>query len=293
MEFIGPILSGFGSLFGAFGDNDSTQTIIQNQPPQEILDVTPDEFLGLRQPIAGALEGLLGGTGPTGALTAPLGSTEQTFLDRLTSAQPVSSGINVSGELDVQALIRNAQRPFLEGFKDITLPRLQRGFTAAGQFVQPQGSSPFDQAAALAGRDVSNQLAGIATSLAPIGEQLKLQQGQQKLQLSQADLEQTLTSLRAAALPRLIEDLGIERGLAEFDRRTRATLNAVAVAGPLSSPQVLTVPEGTTLFGKGGETGGAPAASPIAAAFGSSSNAAFNVPGDPGSGLRAGLLNAG
>lgn len=45
-----------------------------------------------------------------------------------------------------------------------------------------------------------------------------------------------VTSLQQAALPQLVQDLGIQRGLAEFQRRVGVIMDALKLAGGLAAP---------------------------------------------------------
>lgn len=60
--------------------------------------------------------------------------------------------------------------------------------------------------------------------------------------LDRTQLENTLGILQAQALPRLIEEHGIERGIAEFNRQQNTILQALGLSGQLSSPTVVQQP---------------------------------------------------
>lgn len=96
----------------------------------------------------------------------------------------------------LQSTIQSAQRPLLEAFQDVTLPRLQGQFTQAGQFIQPQSSSPFDRAAAISQRGLANALGDVSTRLA--GENFAAERARQAQlvgvpdQLASSDLQRQL-----------------------------------------------------------------------------------------------------
>lgn len=101
-------------------------------------------------------------------------------------------------------------------------------FTQAGQFVQPGGSSPFDRAAGIATRGAADAMGDIASQMSFGAYEGERGRQNQAIQLSQAEVESTIKTLQASALPRLIEDLGLERAQAEFRSKVDALLKALA-----------------------------------------------------------------
>ena len=254
-------MGGIGdALFGSSGE------------PGRVEDITPEEFRGLRDPVADSLRTFIeqgGGPEFEGDFTAPITDREQSFLDLAREqAQPSERAQNAfrvaqdqlsataQGEFlspdsnpFLQATIEAAQRPVVQRFRDETLPRLRSQFTGAGQQVQPESSSPFDRAAALASRGLTQELGDISSQLA--GQNFQRERSrqqaaanalpQQALQFEQGQLDQVLRGLESQALPRLIEQRGIDRGLEEFRRRTDALLQALNVAGGLAQAQPASV----------------------------------------------------
>lgn len=229
------------TLFGG-----SEQKSQQSSAP---VDVTPGEFKRLREPIAQAFEQLFGARSgdplagipqPSGPLVAPLSSGEQQFLDLLASEggtrrnllEQTQSGAFLTPDTNpfLQAMIEAAQRPTLQGLEETLTRALPGRFTQAGQFVQPEGSSAFDRAAAIATRGAAQSLGDIATNIA--GQAFEAERGRQQesIQLGQQEVQTMVQNLQAQALPRLVEDLGIERGLNEFQNRLQALLQALATA---------------------------------------------------------------
>lgn len=241
-----------GFVSDLFGGTETKQT---TGP----VDVVPPEFRALRKPVAGALEGLIGtglaqgGGTPSGEgiFTAPITGQESSLVGRLGELvggpTPLRGAVEALLQNTVEGqfltpgsnpflgeTIRAAQRPVIEAFQDVALPRFQRGFTAAGQFIQPQGSSAFDRAAAIATRGLTNTLGDISTNIASQNFQAErgrqAQAVEQVSQLSSADVNNTIAGLQASALPRLIEQFGINQGTAEFNRRISIVLQALGVA---------------------------------------------------------------
>ncbi len=243
-----------GLVRNLFGGSEQDQSS-SSRP----IDVTPGPFKGLRQPIADVIGSLLGGqafaglpvSAPTGV--ASLGTGENAFLAALNQfSQPTALqgqardllSSTISGRfLDpasnpfLQATIQAAQRPVIEAFRDVALPRLQGQFTAGGHRIQPEGSSAFDNAAAIATRGLTNALGDISTNIS--GQNFQAERGrqatatQQVEQLTAQDLTNTVQGLQAAALPRLIEQFGIDQGVQEFNRRIQTILQAISLAAGL------------------------------------------------------------
>jgi hypothetical protein len=134
----------------------------------------------------------------------------------------------------LQATINAATRPLFEQFQDVTLPRLQSQFTAAGQRIGPQGSSAFDRAAAIAQRGLASAVGDVATNIA--GQNFQAERGRQQegiglgRQLTAQDIQSTISALQAVALPRLIDQFGIDKAGEDSNNRINVVLQALAIA---------------------------------------------------------------
>lgn len=214
-------------------------------------EITPEAFQALQDPVAQAFLGLLGGGGFTGPTTAGITGTETDLVNQLgvlagqpSPAQTAGTDLlmqTLSGQfLDpssnpfLQSTIQAAQRPLIEQFQDITLPRLTSQFTAAGQQVQPQGSSAFDRAAAIASRGLFNSLSDIATNIGAQNFQAERGRQQEGIEtgsrLVGQDIQNTIQALQGVALPRLIEQFGMDKGLEVFNQRIQTLLQAIQTA---------------------------------------------------------------
>lgn len=235
-----------GLLDTLFGGSSSKST---SSPT----DVTPPELQALRTPFAVAANRLLGtSTGgglsgipyPSGPLVAPMAPGEQQALTQLSSNNPMQAatqdyltkalgGNFLPGQPGanpfLSASIDAASRPILQGLTDLLTRELPGRFTQAGHFVNPRGSSPFDFAAARATGDVANALSDIGTKMAFQTQEAERGRQQEAVGLSQQQVQTMLTNLQAQALPRLISDLGIERGQDVFKARIQALLQALGV----------------------------------------------------------------
>lgn len=175
----------------------------------------------------------------------------------------------------LNASIEAAQRPTLQALEETLSRTLPGRFTEAGQFKQPGGSSAFDRAAAIATRGASDSLADIATNLsyatyeaernrafeaqegartrefeALTSELDRIFSGQQAergrmneaaaltSQLQQTEVDNLVKNLQAQALPRLIEEYGIERGLEQFNNQVNTLLATLGISAGVTQPTV-------------------------------------------------------
>lgn len=230
----------------------------------QIVDTTPKAFKKLADPVAQGIRGILdSGGGPTyeGPL-APTLTPEQLALlgqsynaSQNTASSQASQGYlgNVlSGQFlspqsnpYLQATIEAAQRPALAAFQEVTMPNIRAQFTNAGQQLQGQGSSPFMETQRQAERDLMNSLSDISTNIA--GQNFQAERSRQQEaaalapQVQRQEVDQLVAGLQAQALPMLIEDLGIERGIAEFNQRINTLLAALQTGVQAASPSTQTI----------------------------------------------------
>lgn len=234
----------------------------QQQSSSTPTDVTPPEFSALRSPFASALQTQLqtGGPSYSGPLNAPIGANETSTLQQLMGQtgpntarsgylNNVLSGNYLPGGQNqnpfLESLIKSAQRPTFQGLEETLSRTLPGRFTQAGQFINPQGSSAFDRASAIAARGASDTAGDIATKLSAGAYDTERNLQQQAVPLSQAEVDTTVKNLQAQALPRLIQELGIERGLAEFQRRTSSILDLLKTIGGVTSPSIAQTSQST------------------------------------------------
>lgn len=221
------------------------------------VDLTPAQFSAIRDPFTTALSGVLSnGGGPQyqGPLTTPIGANESSILGGLmTEGQPRNDLINSTlngnflpgqpgGNPFLDATIRAAQRPTLEGLTETLDRSLPGKFTQAGQFVDrgnlAQGSSAFDRAAAIATRGAANALGDIATNISYQGYNDERTRQQQAVQLSQQEVDTTLKNLQAQALPRLIQEQGLERGIDLFKTHTQELMQVLSILAGVTAPTI-------------------------------------------------------
>ena len=250
----------------------------KSKSKSEPVDLTPQVFKNLQSPFAEVLAQLLGSTattGPTGGatsfapvgeggvtqgipsaegpFTAPVGAGEQTLLEQLlakasggapSSAESLLSQTAEGGFLQenpfLQSQIEIAQRANLQGLEELLTRVLPGRFTQGGQFTQPEGSSAFDRAAAIATRGVAQAGADIAGNLAFQGFEAERGRQQEAAialpQVSATEVDTLISNLQAQALPRLIEQFGIEAGTEAFNQQISTLLQVLAIAQGATQP---------------------------------------------------------
>lgn len=190
-----------------------------------------------------------------GPLTAGLGANEQTTLNALMNQQKTGGASNPANValLDLiktgggmnpflDAAIKAAQRPTLQGLEETLTRDLPGRFTQAGQFIQPQGSSAFDRAAAIATRGAADANADIATNMSyqnyNAGQDRKLDAAKSLPGVQATEIDNLIKNLQAQALPRLIQDQGIDRGLALFKDRVDNLLKTLGITAGVTQPTI-------------------------------------------------------
>lgn len=227
-------------------------------------DLTPVEFRGLRGGVADTLGAYtnyakknIGASlmnnfqaGPAAQLTGGEQSALQ-GLNRGVQFNPLANQalnaqldprfLDVGSDPNIQGAIDAATRPVFEGVsqagRDATA-----AFANAGQ--SPGQSSPFareagriQQQGLRAAGDISSQI---------VGGELQRRQALQSQAIGQAQqqqafqLQQQLENLQAQGLPRLVQELGIQRGIDEFNRQQTQILQGLELATSAASPTVAT-----------------------------------------------------
>jgi hypothetical protein len=231
-----------------------SKQVSDSQSSSTPVDMTPAEFQGLRGPLAEMLKTYISTeqvgpqySGPLKAdITQPetdlLGALQGQGQNRNALIQKTLEGQFLPGQSGanpfLEAAIQSAQRPTLQGLEETLSRSLPGRFTQAGQFVQPQGSSAFDRAAAIATRGAADAMKDIATNMSFAGYESERGRQQEAVQIDQAEVDTTIKNLQAQALPRLIEELGIERGLAMFQQNTQSILQILQTLAGVTAPTV-------------------------------------------------------
>jgi hypothetical protein len=231
------------------------------------VDVTPSDIEGLRKSAGSVLEAFLkkgGGPEYKGPLVAELGDNERSILNLL-----MDDANGASGRQDLirqtmegrflpgqpganpylESAIAAAQRPTFEGLGETLGRQLPGQFLQAGHTFNPAtfannviaqagggntiagGSSAFDRASAIATRGATQAAADIGTKMSSDAYESERTRQNEAIKFSQAETELMVSNLQAQALPRMIEDLGIERGIELFKSRTQEMLAALSSLG--------------------------------------------------------------
>jgi len=229
----------------------------------KVVDVTPSQFSGLRGQVASTLSGLMAGGGPewTGPFVAPMTPEEKSLLGIVqqqgmtTPPTEAAAGglLNriLSGEFlrpetnpFLQSTYESAIRPLTRQWEDVIMPNLRSGFTKAGHLIQ--ASSPFIKSVEQAGTRFMENLGDVAADI--FGGNYARERGlmqqaiPQALQVGEEPMRRATIALQVSQLPRMIEQMGIDRALAEFTRRTGVQLTASQIAGMLSQAQTVVQP---------------------------------------------------
>lgn len=220
----------------------------------ESKDMTPNEFLRLRSPLANELQNIFTGGGAQygGLFAAPVSETETSLLQYLNA---ISRGTALDQTITKQisdtasGAYADPNDPRLKAWSDMAT-RMAREeldqaelenrslFGRAGQKLQE--SSPFATAQAITNRSYSNAIGDIETKI--FGEareqerNRQIEAAQTGAVLGQYQWDKALENLKSQGLPRLVADLGIERGLKEWDRFMADIMEALQLAGVMSKP---------------------------------------------------------
>jgi len=184
----------------------------------------------------------------------------------LVSAILSGSTFNPQTDAILQNAISAALRPLERRFDD-QMRSMRGNFTAAGQYVQPGASSPFEYAKSRLEGDLATAMGDTSSRIiadnliserARQGDILNLQATavdnakQRQLDASQAiptlekvQLEGLVKALETNALPRLIEQLGLVGGREEFARQQELLTRVLELALRGAAPNAGVVP-GTT-----------------------------------------------
>lgn len=244
-----------------------------NQSTSAPTDASPAELQGLRGPFADTLKGIFGsgGIGYNGPLVAPMtageGSGVSTMqnqatdptrlaLEQKTMSGGFLPGVGGGGNPFLQNAISDAQHTTLMGLQGALGRTIPSQFAAAGQQLGGQGSSAFERAKALQTGESAHALAGIATNMGMQGYENERGRQQGAISLSQNELQGLNTSLQASSLPRMIQDMGVQRGISEFNARVQSLLQALGmIASPVSQVGTASQSTGQTSSMQGSITG--------------------------------------
>lgn len=186
------------------------------------------------------------------------------FTDALRSGTATGAFGGTADNPFLQSYVQSAQRQTQQALEESLGRTLPGRFAMAGHQTQPGGSSAFDRAAAIATRGAADSLGDIATNInyqayeAAAGREAdavnsELQRrgqtansamdravtaGQTQSQIQTQEVDNLVKNLQAQALPRMIEDLGIERGMEAFNQRVNALLSTLGIGAGVTRPVI-------------------------------------------------------
>lgn len=186
--------------------------------------------------------------GDIGNFTQALGAGTQTG----------AFGIGEDGQNPfLQSYIQAAQRQTSQALEETLGRTLPGRFAMAGQRTQPGQSSAFDRAAAIATRGTADALGDIATNISydaysdaanreaeAVNSELQRRSQtansamDRSTQVQSQEVDNLIKNLQAQALPRMIEDLGIERGMEVFNNRVNSLLSTLGIAAGATRPVI-------------------------------------------------------
>lgn len=259
------------SLFGGSSSNQqqtSTQTNYTNPALSGLAPTLADSITKLLSSYGGTAAGA---GSPSGSATpttqAPLSANEQSLLGTIqgqVGPGTASSGWindvlqgkylpgNANANPALAGTITAAQRPTLDNLTNTLTKSLPGQFAMAGQSIAPNtgaggtgGSSAFDNAAALAFQSAANTSTDIASNIANNEYNTGVQTQTAAAGLDQNQVQQTIQALQAEALPRLIQQNGLDQGLSQFNTQVTNLLSLLQTIGAVQAPSLAANSQGT------------------------------------------------
>lgn len=239
-------------------------------------DATPKIFKKQRERILEQLNQRIDGNVPSvqGPFIAPVSAGEQAGLDALQANVFGDTGLGAAQDQYLtQTLTQSGENPFLQATIDAAIrPILENAqlqelrdrsaFAGAGQKLSR--SSAFAEDRANAVRDTERAVGDVAAQLAFQEFENRRQQQAQAVELANSRFAEQRQAISTLALPRLVEQYGIEKGNEEMVRRFNVIEAALNQLAQLASPRVVTLSSssqgnaGIDLGGIGGTSGETP-----------------------------------
>lgn len=181
----------------------------------------------------------------TGEASGAAGQAENLMSQILSNQQ-----LTPEGNPALAQAIETAQQPILEQFGDQAAQQ-RAEFTQAGQQIQPGASSPFQAAQADLQSGIAQALSEATTNLVQQERELQQNAMQQALTqnlqeaqtaagieagINEQQLNSMMRNLEAQELPRMVEQMGLDKGLEEFHRQRNELMQALQTSGQLASP---------------------------------------------------------
>lgn len=213
-------------------------------------DYTPKQYKHERGFIRDELKDRVSGNvnGIEGPFAAPITAAEQDALSAFQQGMYGPEGLGAQSDASIANLMNgDAENPFLKGTIDAAIrPVLQdaqlkelrdrAAFTGTGQKIQ--GSTAFAEDRNRAVRDTEQTVANTAAQIAFQDYAQRRQVQVQAVNLANLRLSEQKEGIAAFALPRLIEQYGIDKGNEEMQRRFQVIEQALSQLAGLSTPNL-------------------------------------------------------
>lgn len=237
------------------------------------VDLTPKQYANQRGFVKNELKDRIRGNvnAITGPFVAPIGQQEQEALSAFGTSAFGSGGLGAAADQQLISTLQGQQNPFLTGAIDAAIAPILRNaqlqelrdralFTGSGQKIQGSTAFTDDRTRSLA--ETERNVGDVASQIAFSAFQQERQNQLQAVSLANARFAEQREGIATLALPRLIEQLGIDRGNAELQRRFTVIEQALTQLASLTTPTLGTISSasgggGGISVGQGG--GGVPA----------------------------------
>ena len=146
----------------------------------------------------------------------------------------------------LNASIEAAQRNLMEQGSRLIGRNIPGQAVLAGHRVGSGGSSAFDRARSVAEVGVMDRVADIGKVMQQQAYESERGRQTATIALSQQEIDTMTKNLQNQGLPRLIADLGIERGRDQFNKRLQALFQAIGMAGQFLMPNIANVQRGSS-----------------------------------------------
>ena len=227
---------------------------------------------GLMQSLMG--QTAMSGMDPTGfvdTLGIKNNQSMSDFLGQMGSASQTGAFGGDNMNPFQQQYIDQAQRQTMQNLEETLGRTLPGRFAMSGQSTQPGGSSAFDRAAAIATRGATQEMGDIATRISyqameearnreaglmtgeldrnfgrdtqyntAVQNQLDraLQMPGLEAGIRSGEVDNLIKNLQAQALPRLIQEMGVERGMEAFQNQINSMLAVMGIQAGVSAPVI-------------------------------------------------------
>lgn len=228
------------SLSAGGSDSESRSTAV---------DLTPGKYKKQRGLVADELESRILGNvrGIEGPFVAQLTPEELSALGSFKANAFDPGGVGAAVDKQLTDTLTGVSNPFMAQAIDAAInPILKNAklqelrdralFTGAGQKIQSSSAFTEDRANSIA--ETERNVGDVASQIAFQTYQQERQNQMQAIQLANLRFAEQREGIATLALPRLIEQLGIDKGNAELQRRFAVIESALELMAKLTSPTI-------------------------------------------------------